>query len=541
MTKALKGPKWGALKSLSPEIGRDLISVVKFLGRRERLQLGASAAALLGVGYAAALGATAWADGAGAPVLQMGLLGSAGLLSGAIFLKSRRDKKAQAERVAGEQASFEALAQNAPDMIITCGSDGTPSYVSPAVKDMLGFTPEDLMLSGQMGLIYRADRKAVEIALSRIANFGEDATLEYRMRNRDGDFIWVEMHGRPISDTVIDQNPMSKAAAPLGQMREQDTDDAREILAVIRDITATKSRELDLVRARDLSEAESQSKLNFLAGVSHELRTPLSAINGFSEVMMREMFGPMGNEKYVEYADLIHTSGHHLLDLINDLLDVSKIEAGKYELDYESVFFPLIIESALRLVKMQAQKAGVRLEVNLPHDLPRIEADPRAARQILLNLLSNAIKFTQPGGTVRLSMFMENGRQVLEVDDTGVGIPADDLKRLGNPYEQANNQDSSLEGLAANDRAKAGTGLGLALVRSLAELHNGAFHISSEVGEGTLVQVAFPVRAASDQPIDMPLPGILEATEIEEATDRPDFDGLIARIEEFSAGLEDAA
>lgn len=529
-------------------MGRDLISLLKFLGRKQRLQLAAGSAGLLGVGYASAIGARALMEGtalSGTPLGLVALAGISGLVGSAAIFKHRSARQVEIIRRTAKQEAFASLAEESPDMILRCRADGSLSYVSAAVRDLLGYTPEYLIASDQMDLIYRADRKAVEIALSRIASFGEDATVQYRLRNREGEFIWVEMHGRPVASSEGDENPMKKSGGSLVGLTAGATGEANDILAIVRDISVAKSHELDLVRARDLSEAESQSKLNFLAGVSHELRTPLSAINGFSEVMMREMFGPMGNEKYVEYADLIHSSGHHLLDLINDLLDVSKIEAGKYELDYESVFFPLIIQSALSLVKMQAEKAGVRLEVNLPQDLPRIEADPRAAKQILLNLLSNAIKFTQPGGTVTLSMFMENGHQVLEVDDTGVGISAEDLERLGNPYEQADNHNS----LAANDRAKAGTGLGLALVRSLAELHDGAFHISSELGEGTLVQVAFPVRATGNQDIDLPLPGILEATKIEEQSqssvveeeDRPDFEELIARIEETEIGLEDAA
>jgi two-component system cell cycle sensor histidine kinase PleC len=239
--------------------------------------------------------------------------------------------------------------------------------------------------------------------------------------------------------------------------------------------------EAEKVRA----EAASQAKSEFLANMSHELRTPLNAINGFSEIMVAEMFGPLGDGRYRDYAQDILNSGQHLLALINDILDMSKIEAGKMTLRFELVSVEEIAEEAVRLVRTRAEKAGLELGLELP-ELPDIEADYRALKQILLNLLSNAVKFTPRGGqvTVRAARAGE-GAVRISVQDTGIGIAPDDLERLARPFEQIESQHS---------KTQQGTGLGLALSKALLEMHGGALELESAPGQGTTASFRLPLR-----------------------------------------------
>jgi cell cycle sensor histidine kinase DivJ len=259
-------------------------------------------------------------------------------------------------------------------------------------------------------------------------------------------------------------------------------------LVVLRDATLERSREATLEQAAADAEALNAGKSRFLANMSHELRTPLNAIIGFSDIMRGQMFGPM-TEKYAEYAGLIHESGGHLLDLINDVLDMSKIEAQRFELSREDFDAREAVSAALRLVRVQADVAKVQLRGLLPPRPLEVNADRRALKQIVLNLTANALKFTPRGGQVSVSIRAEGDQLELAVSDTGVGIAPADLERLGKPYEQAGGVDSKAMG----------TGLGLSLVRAFAELHGGAMSIESAVGEGTTVTVRLPVMSAAAQ------------------------------------------
>ncbi|MBU6299712.1 MAG: HAMP domain-containing histidine kinase, partial [Alphaproteobacteria bacterium] len=227
-------------------------------------------------------------------------------------------------------------------------------------------------------------------------------------------------------------------------------------------------------------------KSRFLANMSHELRTPLNAVIGFTDLMRQRTFGPLGNERYEEYATLIYDSGQLLLDLISDMLDMAKIEAGKLELNYERVDISGIVDDCVRMLRDRAENNGLELALALPDEPLFLIADKRAVKQVLLNLLTNAIKFTPAGGNVDVSVRNGGGLVTVTVRDTGIGIPAEDIPRLGNPFEQVNG-DPML--------AKGGSGLGLALVRSLMEKHGGNFAIESEEGIGTEVRVVFPLIA----------------------------------------------
>jgi two-component system, cell cycle sensor histidine kinase PleC len=243
--------------------------------------------------------------------------------------------------------------------------------------------------------------------------------------------------------------------------------------------------EAEKVRAEGANKAKSE----FLANMSHELRTPLNAINGFSEIMVGELFGPLGDARYKEYAHDILNSGQHLLQVINDILDMSKIEAGKMNLKFDPVDLKDVAEDAMRLMRNRAETAGLHLMMSLG-DLPEVEADYRALKQILLNLMSNALKFTPRGGTVTiigqlLRDAAGNERVRFGVRDTGIGISGEDVKRLARPFEQVESQHS---------KTQQGTGLGLALTKALTEMHGGSLQIESEPGRGTLVSIVLPVR-----------------------------------------------
>jgi signal transduction histidine kinase len=241
----------------------------------------------------------------------------------------------------------------------------------------------------------------------------------------------------------------------------------------------------NLTAARAEADAASQAKTAFLANMSHELRTPLNAIIGFSETMQQEMFGPLGVPKYAEYVTDIHNSGKHLLSIINDILDLSKIEAGKLELDEAEVDVGKAIASAVQLVRPDAAKRGVALTIADTGGLPPLFASPRMLHQILLNLLSNALKFTPRGGQVSVSAERQRkGRLDIIVADTGIGMSPEEIKVALAPFGQVAN---------AHTRREQGTGLGLPLVKSMMELHGGRFLVESTPGAGTRVRLGFNV------------------------------------------------
>ena len=288
--------------------------------------------------------------------------------------------------------------------------------------------------------------------------------------------IVVQTFGAVISFTVM------LTGAALAERRRLEREMAE---AVGR---AEESREEALV-AKEAAERASRTKSMFLANMSHELRTPLNAVIGFSDVMRGEMFGPLGDARYSDYAQMIREAGGHLLDLINDILDMSKIEAGKFEIQRERFDAREIVGDCVAMMQDRAATASVALDIEAPSVPLWLTADRRALKQILLNLLSNAVKFTPAGGAVTACLSTASGGRaaaacVLAVRDTGVGIPAEALKRLGNPFVQLRN---------GADLTHQGTGLGLALVRALTEMHQGAMRIESEQGAGTTVTIEIPL------------------------------------------------
>ena len=257
-----------------------------------------------------------------------------------------------------------------------------------------------------------------------------------------------------------------------------------KLAAVFRDMTQWKKAEEDLIAAKRQAEQASSQKSDFLAKISHEIRTPLNAIIGFSEVMMEERFGPVGNERYRDYLKDIHASGGHVLSLINDLLDLSKIEAGKLELAFTSVDLNEMVQSTVATMQPQANRDRVIIRSSLQPRLPNVVADARSLRQIVLNLLSNSVKFTPAGGQIIVSTGLSDaGEAVLRVRDTGIGMTESELRAAMEPFRQV---------ATSNPRAAKGTGLGLPLTKALVEANRASFGITSTPNQGTLVEVIFP-------------------------------------------------
>ncbi len=254
-------------------------------------------------------------------------------------------------------------------------------------------------------------------------------------------------------------------------------------IGIGRNVTKEREASTDLRQAKEDAEYANRTKSEFLATMSHELRTPLNAIIGFSEIIKSEAFGPAGNPTYKEYAKDINESGAHLLELINDILDLSKVEAGSMELSESDVSLNDVVPAVHVLVKERAQQAQVGLEFPMAPNLPTLRADERKLKQILVNLLSNAIKFTEAGGQVSLSVENSQAGVVLKVTDTGIGIPAHAIGKALEPFGQVDNQLS---------RRFEGSGLGLPLAKSFTELHGGKLLIKSEVNHGTTVSVRLP-------------------------------------------------
>jgi two-component system cell cycle sensor histidine kinase PleC len=281
----------------------------------------------------------------------------------------------------------------------------------------------------------------------------------------------------------------------IKQNQDKLMDGERRLMANLHDLSQARrneeerTRELEelnrkYIKEKDRAEAANRAKSEFLANMSHELRTPLNAIIGFSELMANRLFGPLGSPRYEEYAGDINSSGKHLLGVINDILDMSKIEAGQFSMDREEIDLNPLISETVRVISLQAKQKSIAVETKIAEAMT-LYADRRAIKQIVINLLSNAVKFTGEGGHILVRARKVSGAMMLSIEDNGCGIPKSALTKLGRPFEQVQNQFS---------KSHAGSGLGLAISRSLAELHGGALKIRSREGIGTIVSVRIPAR-----------------------------------------------
>ncbi|MDN2567588.1 PAS domain S-box protein [Aquibium sp. A9E412] len=370
---------------------------------------------------------------------------------------------AQANALEAELTEMRTIIDTATDGVVLIDNDGTIRSISRPAEALFGFDAADVTGKPFVALFAMESRRAAEDYLAGLADNGVASVL-----NDGREVIGREAQGRfiPLFMTI-------------GRLPNRGG-----YCAVLRDITQWKRAEEDLTQARAQAERASSQKTEFLARVSHEIRTPLNAIIGFSELMSDEKFGPIGNDRYRDYLRDINRSGNHVLDLVNDLLDISKIEAGEQEMHYEAVSLNDTLAEAVAMMQPQANRERVIIRSSLASGLPEVVADLRSVRQIALNLLSNAIRYTSAGGQVIVSTAYEpSGAVVMRFRDTGIGMSSAEIDEALKPFKQIN---------ALRRKRGEGTGLGLPLTRAMVEANRARFAISSAPGEGTLVEISFP-------------------------------------------------
>lgn len=366
-----------------------------------------------------------------------------------------------------DRARFDLFADSVSELVTRHGPNGAVSFASPASTALVGVAPRELMGQGLFERVHIADRP---LFLHAIASGGDEpVTVELRVRRdsaeagpRAPQFVWLEMRARTAGPGLT--------------------------LASFRDVTERKAHEEALLLAREQADRASIAKTRFLATMSHELRTPLNAIIGFSEILADDRLPRPGPERRADYAGLIHQSGVHLLDLVNGILDMSKIEAGAFTVAPEACQAAPIVAHCMSLLALKAERSGVRLTADVAQDLPDVIADRRALTQITLNLLSNAVKFTANGGDVTVALRVDGRSLMLSVSDNGCGVAPEHVGRLGEAFFQAD---------ASYDRRQEGAGLGLSVVRGLVDLHGGRLVFDSALGRGTRVTVCLPLDGAS--------------------------------------------
>jgi two-component system, cell cycle sensor histidine kinase PleC len=402
----------------------------------------------------------------------------------ALDITEERRAKAQAQAAEGRLRDG---IESVTDAFVLFDRHGRLVLWNRAFEDAFGFQPGSIKRGVPKDELNRI--AALAVKSDQPATGGRVGARELELH----DGRWLQLTERFTGDggSVI-------TAADVTAIKRQDEErrkSADRLRVMVSQLEASQEKLSLLARKYEVAmtraEAANQAKSEFLANMSHELRTPLNAINGFSEIMAGEMFGPLGDARYKGYAADILKSGQHLLSLINDILDMAKIEAGKHTLHYEAVSLKEICEDALRLMRGKVSEAGLTAALDAP-DLPDVEADHRGLKQVILNLISNAVKFTPEGGSIVVALSRPNADHVrVAVTDTGIGIAPEDLARLARPFEQVEGQHS---------KTTQGTGLGLALSKSLIEMHGGELSMESEPGRGTTVGFVIPVRRPAQPP-----------------------------------------
>ncbi len=437
------------------------------------------------------------------PIISAAIAAGAFLITGLALVASLVERQFQkTSRIALQSDHFRAtVINNTADGIIVIDQYGIVQMLNPAAEQMFSYGCAEIVGKNISILLPPGEREKhdeylVNSNLHAPRVLGKQRAIEGL--RKDGAAVPLEISISPMDSDegqmfvgiCHDMTEHVATEAVLRQSREA----LRHRVTELEDAQARlEQRDSELVALAEslhtsgqLAEIANRSKSKFLANMSHELRTPLNAILGFSEIIAKETFGPVGSTQYRDYAGDIHGAGQHLLDLINDILDLSKIEAGGEELHEEDIDIPELIHSVLTLVKWRADKSNVQLAVELSDGLPMLHADERKMKQVLVNILSNGIKFTDMGGSVTLKIWCTpRSGYVFQIIDTGIGMAVDDIPKALKPFGQI---DSKLS------RKYEGTGLGLSLTKHLVEMHSGSLDMQSEIGVGTTVTIRFPAQ-----------------------------------------------
>jgi len=368
--------------------------------------------------------------------------------------------------------AYRHLLEHVQDAVMRFSADGELVFTSRTSEHLLGCRRYELVGGGLVERIHILDRPVFLTALADANHRAIARSVEIRIRRDDAgaqaqapQFVWIEMALSPVLE------------GKSGETRH-------EVVALLRDITGRRDQENEMRAARTTAEAASEAKSRFLATIGHELRTPLNAIVGFSEMMTDDIGGKL-SPTHREYAELIHKSGSHLIEVVGMLLDMSRIEAGKFELSTDTFAPATLLEPCLHMVEALAREKHINFVSRVAPALPPIVADERACRQILINLLSNAVKFSHDNGAVTVTMKRQGTFVNLSVADSGIGMSPEALARIGEPFFQAQ------DGLT---RRYEGTGLGLSIVKGLVDLHQGSLRVVSEAGSGTTMTVLLPIN-----------------------------------------------
>lgn len=387
-----------------------------------------------------------------------------------------------------------AAVENVPESFVLWDADQRLVMCNTIYLDHMGLTHTDVVPGASRTEVeQRMTAFAFERRLASPMNSRDNRTFERRL----ADGRWLQVNELPTKDGGMVS--IGTDITQLKQHEEKLVDSERRLMATIHDLSLARKSEEErthelvelnrkYMKETERAEAANKAKSEFLANMSHELRTPLNAIIGFSELMQSALFGPLGSDRYEEYVRDIHSSGGYLLGVINDILDMSKIEAGRMSLDLESIDLCPLISETVRVISLQAKEKNIDVKLSIPENMS-VTADRRATKQILINLLSNAVKFTREGGNIQVRARKTSNALLLTIEDSGCGIPKKALKKLGRPFEQVQNQFS---------KNHTGSGLGLAISRSLAELHGGKLKIRSNEGVGTIVSVRIPIRELAE-------------------------------------------
>ncbi|MEN3792577.1 ATP-binding protein [Fulvimarina sp. MAC3] len=397
------------------------------------------------------------------------------------------EQQALAERTKEAHHQLHSAIENIPETFVLCDNNDDIILANSKYRSVFGLGEEDTRPGTNLSQVMKKSRKPIESARVNGSASNQDGGA-FEIKMPDG--RWLLLSERRTKDGFI------AIGADITQLKMHQTrlhESERRLTDIIHALSETrgdaerKAAQLEELNQsfrieKNKAEAASRAKTTFLANMSHELRTPLNAILGFSDIMRQQMLGPIGSEKYCSYANDIYESGEFLLQLIDDILDMQRIETGRTTILRRVFDLTEAVQETARMIEASVEKRGIDLVVEQPEKLD-VYADRRAVSQILLNLMSNAVKFSDTGGEVRVSVKQRGGSVLLSITDRGEGISSSNLAKIGRPFEQTESEWT---------RTKKGTGLGLAIARSLTEIHSGRFRIASTLGEGTIVAIRFP-------------------------------------------------